>query len=81
METLGAPELIIILIIVVLLFGSAKLPKLARSIGEASREFKRGVHEGVKDEPSAEKSETSNASTNAAQVAALNPKITVDSPE
>ncbi|MDQ1466152.1 MAG: sec-independent protein translocase protein TatA [Actinomycetota bacterium] len=40
---LGAPELLIVLLIVLLLFGGAKLPKLARSLGEASREFKKGV--------------------------------------
>lgn len=43
---LGAPELIILLIIVFLLFGATRLPKLARSLGEASKEFKKGVHEG-----------------------------------
>lgn len=55
MAGLGAPELIIILLVVFLLFGGARLPKLARSIGEASREFKRGVVEaGTKpDETSA----------------------------
>lgn len=40
---LGAPELIVILLVVLLLFGSSKLPGLARSIGEASKEFKKGV--------------------------------------
>jgi len=40
---LGAPELIIILLVVLLLFGSTKLPKLAKSLGEASKEFKKGV--------------------------------------
>jgi sec-independent protein translocase protein TatA len=39
----GPTELIIVLLIVLLLFGGAKLPKLARSLGEASREFKKGV--------------------------------------
>ena len=47
---LGAPEIIGILIIVLLLFGSTKLPKLARSLGEASKEFKKGVEEGQKDD-------------------------------
>lgn len=41
----GAPELIIVLLIVLLVFGSTKLPKLARSMGEASKEFKKGVEE------------------------------------
>jgi sec-independent protein translocase protein TatA len=42
---LGPTELIIILVIVLLLFGGAKLPKLARSLGEAQREFKKGTDE------------------------------------
>ena len=41
--SLGAPELIIVLAIVLLLFGSTKLPKLAKSLGQASKEFKKGV--------------------------------------
>ena len=45
MGGLGAPELLIILAVVLLLFGGAKLPKLARSLGEAQREFKKGVVE------------------------------------
>ncbi len=36
---LGAPELPIVLVVVLVLFGGAKLPKLARSLGEARREF------------------------------------------
>lgn len=47
---LGATELIIILAVVLLLFGSTRLPKLARSIGQASKEFKKGVGEGAKDD-------------------------------
>jgi len=46
--SLGAPELVIILVIVLVLFGSTRLPKLARSMGEASKEFKKGVDEGHK---------------------------------
>jgi sec-independent protein translocase protein TatA len=42
----GPTELIIILVIVLLLFGGSKLPKLARSLGEASKEFKKGVDDG-----------------------------------
>ncbi len=47
--TPGGPELLIILVIVLLLFGGAKLPKLARSLGEASNEFKSGLAEGDKE--------------------------------
>ena len=47
---LGPTELIIILVIVLVLFGSTRLPKLARSMGQASKEFKKGVSEGDKDD-------------------------------
>ena len=46
----GPTELIIVLLIVLLLFGGAKLPKLARSLGEASKEFKKGVDDSSKEE-------------------------------
>lgn len=35
-----------VLVVVLLLFGSSKLPKLARSLGSAQREFRKGVDEG-----------------------------------
>lgn len=41
--SLGPTELIVILVIVLLLFGSTKLPKLARSLGQAQKEFKKGT--------------------------------------
>ncbi|MGH9042363.1 MAG: twin-arginine translocase TatA/TatE family subunit [Acidimicrobiia bacterium] len=44
---LGPTELIIVLIIVMLLFGAARLPKLARSLGESSKEFRKGMNEGA----------------------------------
>jgi sec-independent protein translocase protein TatA len=43
---LGGSELIIILVIVLVLFGGAKLPKLARSLGQAQKEFKDGMDDG-----------------------------------
>ena len=57
----GAPELLIVLLIVLVLFGSTRLPKLARSIGQASKEFKKGIDEGDKsgDEDKPEKKEGS----------------------
>ena len=42
---IGPVELLIVLAIVLLLFGSTRLPKLARSLGSAKAEFERGVHE------------------------------------
>ena len=40
---LGLPEIAVIGFILVFLFGAAKLPKLARSVGESITEFKKGV--------------------------------------
>lgn len=42
---LGAPELLIVLVLVLVVFGGAKLPQLARSLGSARREFERGQGE------------------------------------
>ncbi len=42
---LGAPELLIILLIILLVFGGSKLPKLARSLGQAQKEFKAGTED------------------------------------
>jgi sec-independent protein translocase protein TatA len=42
---LGPPELAIIALAVILLFGASKLPKLARSMGSATGEFKKGRQE------------------------------------
>lgn len=43
---LGAPELILILLIVLLLFGGRKLPELARSMGSSMRELRKGLNDG-----------------------------------
>jgi sec-independent protein translocase protein TatA len=43
LANIEGPDLLIIVGIVVLLFGSSQLPKLARSLGQASKEFKKGV--------------------------------------
>ena len=51
---LGAPELLIVLIVVLVLFGGSKLPKLARSLGQAQNEFKQGIKEGAVDDDDAE---------------------------
>jgi sec-independent protein translocase protein TatA len=50
LQGIGAPELIIILVIVLLLFGAKKLPEMARSMGKASKEFKQGMRDGAGEE-------------------------------
>ena len=42
---IGLPQLLILLLVVLLLFGSSRLPLLARSIGQSLNEFKRGMKE------------------------------------
>jgi sec-independent protein translocase protein TatA len=56
---LGAPELLIILVVVLLLFGGTRLPKLARSLGQASKEFKAGAADGERGDADAEEPKSS----------------------
>ncbi|NVI89248.1 Sec-independent protein translocase subunit TatA [Actinomadura sp. BRA 177] len=54
MPNIGTPELLIILLVVVLIFGSAKLPQLARSLGKSARILKaetKGLREDDDDAP------------------------------
>ena len=44
--SLGLPELLVILVIVVLIFGANRLPQLARGMGSAVKEFKDGLKDG-----------------------------------
>lgn len=48
---LGAPELLIILAIVLLLFGGKNLPKLSRSLGDSMRELRKGLNDDVHEKP------------------------------
>jgi sec-independent protein translocase protein TatA len=45
----GRTEIIIIAIVVLVLFGSAAIPKFARSLGKAKKEFEAGIREGEKE--------------------------------
>ena len=47
--TLGLPELLIILVIIVVLFGVNKLPRLGKGLGEGIRNFKDSVKSGDED--------------------------------
>ena len=48
---LGWPEIVVILVVVMLLFGSARLPELARSIGKSAKELRKGMREDDEEEP------------------------------
>jgi len=43
LPTLGVPELLVIFLILVLIFGANKLPQLGRGMGEGIRNFKKGL--------------------------------------
>jgi sec-independent protein translocase protein TatA len=44
--SVGMPELIIGLVVILLLFGAKRVPELARGLGSGVREFKKGTQEG-----------------------------------
>jgi sec-independent protein translocase protein TatA len=61
----GGPEMIIVLVVVLVLFGGSQLPKLARNLGKAQKEFKDGLADGQADskpaapaQPAADKPES-----------------------
>jgi sec-independent protein translocase protein TatA len=43
---IGMPELVVILVILLVLFGASRLPQIARAMGKSIGEFKKGVKEG-----------------------------------
>jgi sec-independent protein translocase protein TatA len=53
---IGVTELIIILVIVVILFGVNKLPKLGKGLGDGIRNFKESMRAGQDDAPSDKRS-------------------------
>ena len=60
-EIIG-PDILIVLVVILILFGGSQLPKLARGLGSAQREFKKGLDEGEdpdsKDSKKSDKSKT-----------------------
>ncbi|HWC15103.1 MAG TPA: twin-arginine translocase TatA/TatE family subunit [Actinomycetota bacterium] len=51
MSQIGPVEILLVLLVLLLMFGASRLPKLARSMGQAGKEFKTGLKEGYKAEP------------------------------
>ncbi len=50
---LGFPEIILILVIVVLIFGTSRIPELGRGLGEGIRNFKKSVRDDDKNDEAA----------------------------
>ena len=47
----GIPDLGIVVVLIVILFGGSQLPKIARNIGQAGKEFRKAHEEASKDDP------------------------------
>ena len=47
--SLGAPEIILIILAILILFGAKKIPELAKGIGKGMKEFKKAVKEVEED--------------------------------
>lgn len=50
-RNLGMPEILVILVVLILLFGAKKIPDLARALGRSLGEFKKGRQEGGTETP------------------------------
>jgi sec-independent protein translocase protein TatA len=61
---LDPPEIVLLIVVVLVLFGGSQLPKLARNLGKAQKEFKDGLAEGQKTDG------TTDTKATAAEVAA-----------
>lgn len=51
---MGTPELIMVAVVILVLFGGAQLPKMARNLGQAQRELKKAMEEGKTDDKPAD---------------------------
>jgi sec-independent protein translocase protein TatA len=52
---MGTPELIMVAIVIVVLFGGSQLPKIAKNLGSAQRELKKAMDEGKNNDSSESK--------------------------
>ena len=59
---LGFPELVIIMVVILLLFGAKRIPEIAGSMGKGIREFKKNINDATR-EVTSETSDTSNRLT------------------
>lgn len=58
MFDIGIPELILILVIVLVLFGGKRLPEVSKGIGQAIKEIRKGFDNGFDDRPAKKKAKS-----------------------
>jgi sec-independent protein translocase protein TatA len=61
---LGMPELIVILVIILIIFGAGKLPEIGSGIGRGIKNFKKATHEEQEKLVSSEEKKTKSAEEN-----------------
>jgi Sec-independent protein translocase protein TatA len=66
-EIFGMDALVVVIVLVVLLFGGAAIPKLARHLGSAKNEFETGLRSGKHDAPGAEADGSTPSSSSSVQ--------------
>jgi sec-independent protein translocase protein TatA len=52
-EIFGMDGVVVLVVVIVVFFGGSQIPKLARSLGSAHKEFKQGLNEGAHDQTTA----------------------------
>ncbi len=72
---LGGPDLIVILLIVLVLFGAKKLPELARGMGQAIKEFQKAKDEFSDELSSAGKADTAGSKSDVRPAGGTIPRI------
>lgn len=76
-EIFGVDGLIILVVVALVLFGSTQIPKLARSLGSAQKEFKQGLSEGDAPERPVPAAASPSVSAPAAVTGEPSPGVTV----
>lgn len=79
-DVFGVDGIIVLIVVLVLLFGGAAIPKLARSLGSAKTEFEKGLDDGKKHGPAGSAAATTNGTAAAAEAPAPTPAPSADEP-
>jgi sec-independent protein translocase protein TatA len=75
-DLFGEQGIIVLIVVALVLFGSTQIPKLARSLGSAQKEFKKGLDEGASEDGP----DTTKSVAQAAPPAAITPPVQASSP-